>query len=519
VLRSRPTGPSPERVPGECRERENPAESHLGRQRGCLAAACGSTLRPLAHRKTPRLSEASTSFRSSSPSPMKKLILSVLLALLAVAETFAQSSGTVPSATITPSHTTYSPAGGQIGFTVTLKYPSGGVPSLLVKPPGADWRFVGLTGPNVPNTGSQPGDSSIPSNPDSGFDFYFIDPPVSGSVSFSFVMSYPPGLTADPTVTFRANYSLNGANTIPASNVTLTPQGTATPTPVVFSILPVLAKKGDAVSFPVLFAGGAPFSFQWMKNGIDIPGANGAVFGIAKASAADALAYSVKIQAGGASVTSPSVGLSVLSYVSPIIPGRKFTVTGVNLPSYSASIDVDGVALLNPQVNGSAQTISADIPSSVVVNRAGNSVSLSIAGLGSVSFLIKYHDADTTPPHWSIGLEDLLRVIGFFNTKYTGSDLSVFQTGCYKVAPENIIDGFTVDSSRSSPAGQNQLARYHSSDTNKNGAIEFEELLRLIGLFNTRYTFPSTGDVEQTGFYRIEFGSVDGFAVDPQRSP
>ena len=78
----------------------------------------------------------------------------------------------MPSVTRNPSHSTYSPAGGRIGFNVTLTYPVGSIPSFQVKPPGADWLFVGVGGPDLPLTPNLPGDSTNPAAYDSGFDFY-----------------------------------------------------------------------------------------------------------------------------------------------------------------------------------------------------------------------------------------------------------------------------------------------------------------------------------------------------------
>jgi hypothetical protein len=276
---------------------------------------------------------------------------------------------------------------------------------------------------------------------------------------------------------------------------------------------------GDKASFSVLAAGVGALSYQWIKAGADVSGATNANFDIGKVAAADAVSYSVRVQSGGGSTTSSAVGLSVLTAASPIVPGSRFTISGLNLPSTgAAAVAVDGIVLLNPSL--SAQAISADVPSTMTVGAIEKSVGVSIGGLGSASFGVGFHNADTANPRWSLTLPELLRVIAFFNTKYTGTDGSVRQTGCYKVETTNLTDGFAVDSSVSAPAaaGQGSLSRYHSADTDKNGAISLSELLRVIAFFNTRYA-KTDGTISQTGFYRVQFGTVDGYGTDPARAP
>lgn len=55
---------------------------------------------------------------------------------------------------------------------------------------------------------------------------------------------------------------------------------------------------------------------------------------------------------------------------------------------------------------------------------------------------------------------------------------------------------------------------YHSADYNKDWKIELAELTRVISLYNT--TNVITGD--RTGCYKVDNGSIDGFASDPTRT-
>ena len=100
------------------------------------------------------------------------------------------------------------------------------------------------------------------------------------------MISYPPGLSANPTIVFRANYQQNGIKTIAVNDLTLTSQN-ATPDPVVVWLPPSLVKAGDKASFPLLFAGVAPYSLQWIKGGSDITNATGESYEINKVVAAD----------------------------------------------------------------------------------------------------------------------------------------------------------------------------------------------------------------------------------------
>ena len=52
---------------------------------------------------------------------------------------------------------------------------------------------------------------------------------------------------------------------------------------------------------------------------------------------------------------------------------------------------------------------------------------------------------------------------------------------------------------------------YHSADTDKDWHIDFDEVLRVVELYNTK-----TSTV-RTGAYKVQEGTVDGFAPDPGR--
>jgi hypothetical protein len=126
---------------------------------------------------------------------------------------------------------------------------------------------------------------------------------------------------------------------------------------------------------------------------------------------------------------------------------------------------------------------------------------------------VTLHSIDTSGNLQIEGAE-LNRLIQLFNTRFTTADGKV-RTGAYLVQ-SGTIDGFAPDSTRDLGAVVT-LAKYHSADTNLNGQIEGSELNRVIQLFNTRYT-TADGKV-RTGAYKLQGGTIDGFAPDPDRAP
>lgn len=97
-------------------------------------------------------------------------------------------------------------------------------------------------------------------------------------------------------------------STIPVTvsvNPAVPPTITAPPAP-----RPTLA--GGFFSFSVTVAGTAPFSYQWIRNGVDIPGATGATYSVA-ASASTTGDYSVRITNVVTSVTSAAATATLIT--------------------------------------------------------------------------------------------------------------------------------------------------------------------------------------------------------------
>lgn len=76
-------------------------------------------------------------------------------------------------------------------------------------------------------------------------------------------------------------------------------------------LMPQTVLQNRSVTFTAAFKGAAPCSFQWIKDGTEIPGATGASYTIARAATTDAGAYSVRISNASGNVTSDSALLTV----------------------------------------------------------------------------------------------------------------------------------------------------------------------------------------------------------------
>jgi len=80
----------------------------------------------------------------------------------------------------------------------------------------------------------------------------------------------------------------------------------------------VTIAEGQSATFTAGALGTSPLSYQWQKNGVDIPGATGATLVISGATAADAGEFRVVVSNSAGSVTSNVAALSVIANKLPI---------------------------------------------------------------------------------------------------------------------------------------------------------------------------------------------------------
>lgn len=116
--------------------------------------------------------------------------------------------------------------------------------------------------------------------------------------------------------------------------------------PLVFSISPpALAKAGDTVVFSVN-ANGAPLSYQWRRNGSDLPEATNPSLTLVNVQATDAGVYTVLVSNPFGSTPSPPTSLS---FPPPLITSQPQPITRHRGESASFLIGASGLAPLNYQ--------------------------------------------------------------------------------------------------------------------------------------------------------------------------
>ena len=194
----------------------------------------------------------------------KRIFLAVALACSAL-------SAWAQTYTVTPSATSYSSAGGNLTFTVSLAYPATvSTVSFGAKPPAASWKYVSVGGTNVPGLAPVANDTTDPADSGSIFGFTYLSDPNTGllptsPVSFTFVLNYPAGLTGNQVITFRGDYRNAGVLTpVTVASVTLTAAPEAAS--IITQPASVSVTAGQNATFTVV-AGGSPTpTLQWQRS-------------------------------------------------------------------------------------------------------------------------------------------------------------------------------------------------------------------------------------------------------------
>ena len=202
-----------------------------------------------------------------------------------------------------------------------------------------------------------------------------------------------------------SSYGLASASVGDAGSYTVAvtnPAGTVTSaaavlTVVVPAVAPIVTAPasqtvafGGATSFSVVASGTAPFTYQWLRNNVAIPGATAATYALASAQLTDAGSYTVVVTNAVAATTSAAAALTVTSS-APTISSQpasltllagstaSFSVSAAGAPPLTYAWSKDG-ALLG-QFTGPAITINgvtalnAGSYSVVVRNNAGSTPS------------------------------------------------------------------------------------------------------------------------------------------------
>ena len=204
------------------------------------------------------------------------------------------------AATLTPAASTYSAAGGNLTLTARMVYPAANsTPSAIawnIQLPSG-WKFVSQTLPTGAAT------AAAPSVNDNTLEWAFSSFSTT-QLEYSFVVSYPAGLSGDQTITVTgAQYRS------PTTNLTVAPVVTTpAPTAPSFTLNPVAqtGEVGGNVTFTAAAVGFPAPTLQWRRNGTNLPGATAATLTLNAITSANGGTYDVV--ASNSAGTTPSSG-------------------------------------------------------------------------------------------------------------------------------------------------------------------------------------------------------------------
>jgi hypothetical protein len=312
---------------------------------------------------------------------------------------------------------------------------------------------------------------------------------------------------------------------------------------------------GESTTLTVAATGGQ-FTYRWTLNGAVLSGANGPTLALANTTLAQSGEYQVEVTNGAGTALSRKASVAVVN----LRPNQALAATAT--PSYEPGSPVtvrttltygDGLGAVALQVSAPAGWVlvsdagsGADVrPSAGATGSlewrwgalpAGSPLSFTYtlavpsnakdaqvlaAGMqvtqGGVAGQIPVNPAPlllplAARPHtadvngdFRLSLVELTRVIELYNTR-----VGTVRSGAYRVDSLG-EDGFAADAARSKGPAATLLARYHAADSDRDGSLDLNELLRVIQLFNYR-----TLDQVRTGQYRVvASGSEDGYEAGP----
>ncbi|HWS87967.1 MAG TPA: immunoglobulin domain-containing protein [Pyrinomonadaceae bacterium] len=215
-----------------------------------------------------------------------------------------------------------------------------------------------------------------------GYQWYKDGAPVAGASADTLSLSdVQAGDAGSYTVTVT-----NGAGSLTSNPATLT---VITPPSIITQPASQTVNAGQTTTFSVAAGGTAPFTFQWKKDGADIPSATSATFSVVNAQDADAGVYSVVVSnaAGSAMsdgatlavITPPTITTQPAAQSAPLGSNVSFTVAASGTSPFGYQWQKDGGDIAGANSDtlslSNVQDADAAVYTVVVSNAAGSATS------------------------------------------------------------------------------------------------------------------------------------------------
>ena len=166
--------------------------------------------------------------------------------------------------------------------------------------------------------------------------------PIPGATAASYSMAQA---VIGDAGTYRVQVSNGVGPAVFSDNVVLTVNASQLATPVVLTThpSPQVQAPGASVTFAVAATGSGPIGYQWLKNGIPIAGATGAVLTLSNITGSDAASYAVTVSNSLNTVTSNAADLVVLG--APAITTQPAAASAVEGSTATFNVAASGSLL------------------------------------------------------------------------------------------------------------------------------------------------------------------------------
>lgn len=172
-------------------------------------------------------------------------------------------------------------------------------------------------------------------------------PPVGGANPYRQVISETFVATAgDLEIAFIKSNPQGGDNTALIDNVCIVELPFNTPPTIIRDPAPTVAQVGESATLTVQAQGSLPLSYQWRKDGVDIPGATGSTLTLNNVAKSDEADYSVHVSNTSGNATSGSGRLTVFEpipdlYNTGLDDNRAPVADGLADPHYTLITNPD----------------------------------------------------------------------------------------------------------------------------------------------------------------------------------